>query len=112
MSTCDQLASKKFEEHNLKLRDRLYRNLTDPDNIKMLSPANVTLASPMLTVLLQDRIDRTSFVKMLLDKYKLSIRATHKEFGFNGIRFSMHIFNTEKQIDLASEVMHKELQQQ
>jgi cysteine desulfurase/selenocysteine lyase len=75
----------------------------------MLSPAEGSLASPMLTLLLPDKFERASFVKMLFDKYKISIRPTHKEFGFNGIRFSVHIFNTEKEIDFASEVMHKEL---
>ena len=99
----------KVEEHNLRLRHRLFEKLKDLNNARILSPADRTLASPMLTVLLHDRFERTSFVKMLLDKHKLCIRATHKEFGFNGIRFSMHIFNTEKEIDLASEIMHKEL---
>jgi selenocysteine lyase/cysteine desulfurase len=99
----------KIEEHNLGLRHRLFEKLKDLNNVKILSPADITLASPMLTVLLHDQFERTSFVKMLLDKHKLSIRATHKEFGFNGIRFSMHVFNTEREIDFASEIMHKEL---
>ena len=63
----------------------------------------------MLTLLLPDHFEKISFVKMLFDKYNLSIRPTHKEFGFNGIRFSVDIFNTEKEIDFAAEVMHKEL---
>ena len=46
---------------------------------------------------------------MLLEKYNLSIRPTHKEFGFNGIRFSIHIFNTEKEIDFAADALRKEL---
>jgi len=99
----------KIEEHNLGLRHRLFEKLKDLNNAKILSPADITLASPMLTVLLHDQFERTSFVKMLLDKHKLSIRPTHKEFGFNGIRFSMHVFNTEREIDFASEIMHKEL---
>lgn len=99
----------KIEEHNLALRNRLYGKLKDLNNVTILSPGEGTLASPMLTLLLPDRIKKAAFVKMLLDKYKISIRPTHNEFGFNGIRFSVHIFNTEKEIDFASEVMHKEL---
>ena len=99
----------KIEEHNLGLRQRLYAKLKDLSNAKILSPGDIRLASPMLTVLLQDRFEKISFVKMLFDKYKLSIRATHKEFGFNGIRFSMHVFNTEREIDKVSEIMQKEL---
>jgi cysteine desulfurase/selenocysteine lyase len=63
----------------------------------------------MLTLLLSDKFDRQAFVRMLQDKYKLVIRPTHKEFGFNGIRFSMHIFNTGKEVDRAAEILRKEL---
>ena len=101
----------KVEEHNLSLRNRLYANLKDLNTIKILSPVQGPLSSPMLTLLLPGEIEKTAFVKMLLEKHKLSIRPTHKEFGFNGIRFSTHIFNTEKEIDFASEVMHTELKQ-
>jgi len=99
----------KIEEHNLSLRDRLYDQLKDLKNATILSPPEGPLASPMLTLLLSDRFEKSAFVKMLLAKYKLSIRPTHKEFGFNGIRFSIHIFNTEREIDFAAEVLHKEL---
>ncbi len=105
----ESIGLNKIEEHNLVLRNRLYGSLIDLKNVTILSPEKDSLASPMLTLLLSDRFESTSFVKMLLDKYKISIRPTHKEFGFNGIRFSVHIFNTEKEIDFASEVMHKEL---
>lgn len=100
---------RKVEKHNLSLRNQLYEKLKDLNKVKILSPTEETLASPMLTLLLPDQFEKTSFVKMLFDKHKISIRPTHKEFGFNGIRFSVHIFNTEKEIDFASEVMHKEL---
>jgi cysteine desulfurase/selenocysteine lyase len=62
----------------------------------------------MLACLLPGKVEKVSFVKMLLDKYKLSIRPTHKQW-FNGIRFSLHVFNTEKEVDFAADVIHKEL---
>lgn len=99
----------KVEEHNLSLRDRLYDKLQNVPNMTIVSPPAGPLASPMLTLLLADKFKRGAFVKMLLDKYKISIRPTHPEFGFNGIRFSMHIFNTEQEVDRAAEVVRKEL---
>ena len=105
----ESIGMRKLEEHNLSLRNRLCRKLKEAKNLTILSPEETSLSSPMLTVLLPERFEKTSFVKMLFNKYKLSIRPTHKEFGFNGIRFSVHIFNTEKEIDFATEVVTKEL---
>lgn len=98
----------KIEEHNLFLRKKLYERLSHMPGLTIVSPSAGPLASPMLACLLPGTIERTSFVKMLFDKYKLSIRATHKQW-FNGIRFSLHIFNTEKEVDFAADVLHKEL---
>ena len=99
----------KVEEHNLSLRNRLYERLKNVPNVTIVSPPAGQLASPMLALLLTDKFPRQEFVKMLLDKHKISIRPTHKEFGFNGIRFSMHIFNTMNEIDRAAEILRKEL---
>ena len=98
----------KVEEHNLSLRNRLYERLSGIPGLKIVSPAAGPLASPMLAGIVPDTIERVSFVKMLLDKHKLSIRPTHKQW-FNGIRFSCHIFNTEKEIDFAADILRKEL---
>ena len=84
-------------------------NKIEEHNMTIVSPPAGPLASPMLTLLLSDKFERQPFVKMLQDKHKLVIRPTHKEFGFNGIRFSMHIFNTEKEVDRAAEILRKEL---
>jgi selenocysteine lyase/cysteine desulfurase len=105
----DSVGISKVEEHNLSLQNRLSEKLGNIKSLKIVSPAPGPLASPLLACLLPDAVDRVAFVKMLFEKYKLSIRATHKEFGFNGIRFCTHIFNTEKEVDFAAEVLHKEL---
>jgi len=105
----DSVGMGKVEEHNLNLRNKLYDRLKGLSNLTIVSPAPGPLASPMLAGILPEAIKRQAFVKMLLDKHQLSIRPTHKEFGFNGIRFSLHIFNTEKEVDFASEVLRKEL---
>ncbi len=99
----------KIESYNLSLRNKLYGKLKDLNNVTIVSPPDGPLASPMLTLLLPDKIHKNTFVKMLFDKHKLSIRPTHNEFGFNGIRFSMHGFNTEREIDYAADVVRREL---
>ncbi|MDB5198524.1 MAG: hypothetical protein JWO92_487 [Chitinophagaceae bacterium] len=99
----------KVEEHNMSLRNRLYERLSSIPKLKIMSPTAGPLASPMLACLIPDSIERTSFVRMLLDKHKLSIRPTHKQW-FNGIRFSCHIFNTVKEVDFAANVLRKELE--
>ena len=98
----------KIEAHNLALRNRLFERLSNMKRLTVVSPPAGQLASPMLACLLEDTIEKTAFSRMLYDKYKLSARATHKQW-FNGIRFSCHIFNTEKDVDFAAEVLHKEL---
>jgi len=97
------------EKHNLALRDRLRNKLTGLSKLKVVSPPSGPLASPMLAGILPDSINRTAFTRMLLAKHQLSIRPTHAEFGFNGMRFSMHIFNTEEDVDFAADVVRKEL---
>ena len=99
----------KIEEHNLSLRNRLYKRLSGVKNLSIVSPAAGPLASPMLACLLPDSIEKVAFNQMLYEKHKLSIRATHKQW-FNGIRFSCHIFNTEKEVDFAADVVRKELE--
>ena len=105
----DSVGIAKVEDHNMSIRNRLYERLQNVPNMTIVSPPPGPLASPMLTCLLSDKFDRQAFVKMLLDKYKVSIRPTHKEFGFNGIRFSMHIFNTAKEVDHAAGILRNEL---
>ncbi len=97
-----------IEAYNLSLRRRLLDWLLDIGKLNIVSPVAGPLASPLLAYNIPETIERTSFVRMLLDKHKLSIRPTHKQW-FNGIRFSLHIFNTQKDVDYAAEIMHKEL---
>lgn len=105
----ESIGIEKVESHNLALRNRLYRSLGKIGKLKIVSPPPGPLAAPMVAAVLPESVDRAAFVKMLVEKHKLSIRPTHKEFGFNGIRFCTHIFNNEKQVDFASGIVAKEL---
>jgi selenocysteine lyase/cysteine desulfurase len=105
----DSVRMDKVEAHNLAIRNRLYNALRDVPNMTIVSPPPGKMASPMLALLLAEKFPRGKFVTMLLEKHNIAIRPTHPEFGFNGIRFSMHLFNTEKEIDRATDIVRKEL---
>ena len=106
----ESVGAANVEEHNLALRNRLYERLSNSKRLKLVSPRPGALASPMLAGVLPEAVDKRAFVQTLLDKHRLSIRPTHDPFGFNGIRFSMHIFNTAEHVDYAAAVVQKELE--
>lgn len=97
------------EAHNVQLRNSLADRLRAMDRLTLVSPPAGALASALLTALLAERFDRTSFVRQLLERHQVAIRATHPEFGFNGIRFSMHEFNTLPDVERAAEAVRREL---
>ena len=99
----------KVEAHNLRLRNRLAGRLEGIDGVTLVSPPAGELASPMLTALLAARFDRVAVTRALLERHRVAIRATHPEFGFNGIRFSMHQFNTDADADRAADAVRREL---
>jgi selenocysteine lyase/cysteine desulfurase len=99
----------KVEAHNLRLRNRLAERLGAMDGLTLVSPPAGEQASPLLTALLAERFDRTTVTQALLERHRVAIRATHPEFGFNGIRFSMHEFNTDADVDRAADVVRREL---
>lgn len=99
----------KVEAHNLRLRNRLADRLGTMDGLTLVSPPASDRASPLLTALLAARFDRRSVTQALLERHQVAIRATHPGFGFNGIRFSMHEFNTDADVDRAADAVRREL---
>jgi selenocysteine lyase/cysteine desulfurase len=99
----------KVEAHNLRLRNRLADRLEAMDGLTLVSPPAGEQASPMLTALLAARFDRRTVTRALLERHQVAIRPTHPEFGFNGIRFSMHEFNTDADVDRAADAVRREL---
>ena len=97
------------EAHNLQLRNALADRLRALEGLTLVSPPAGALASPLLTALLAARFDRTTVSRMLLERHQVAIRATHAEFGFNGIRFSLHEFNTLKDVERAVEAVRHQL---
>jgi selenocysteine lyase/cysteine desulfurase len=105
----EKVGMAKVETRNLQLRNALADRLRPMDGLTLVSPPAGGLASPLLTALLADRFDRTTVSHALLDRHAVAIRATHPEFGFNGIRFSMHEFNTMQDVERAAEAVRQEL---
>ena len=99
----------KVEAHNIRLRNRLADRLATMSGLTLVSPPAGKHASPLLTALLADRFERRAFARALLERHHVAIRPTHQEFGFNGIRFSMHEFNTEGDVDRAADAVRREL---
>jgi selenocysteine lyase/cysteine desulfurase len=99
----------KVEAHNLRLRQRLADRLSEIRGLTIVSPPAGAQASPLLTALLAERFDRRTVVQSLLERHQVAIRPTHPEFGFNGIRFSMHEFNTDADIERAADAVRREL---
>ncbi len=98
----------KAEQENLSLRNRLYHSLLSEPKLNIQSPPPGPMASPLLSCRLPENIDAGKFSSMFLETHKISFRLVHKKW-FNGVRFSVHVFNTEKQVDRLVEVIRKEL---
>ena len=99
----------KVEAHNSRLRNRLADHLAAMGGLTVVSPIAGEQASPLLAVLLAERFRRGDVVQALLARHQVAIRPTHPEFGFNGIRFSMHEFNTDEDVDRAANALRREL---
>jgi selenocysteine lyase/cysteine desulfurase len=105
----DAAGMSSVETHNIRLRNRLADRLLGMSGLTPVSPPAGERASPLLTVLLAERFDRRAVAQALLDRHQVAIRPTHAEFGFNGIRFSMHEFNTDEDVDRAADALRREL---
>jgi selenocysteine lyase/cysteine desulfurase len=105
----DAVGMVNVEAYSLRLRDRLADRLAGMNGLTLVSPPAGERASPLLTALLADRFDRRAVVQALLDRHQVAIRPTHAEFGFNGIRFSVHEFNTDEDVDRAADALRRVL---
>jgi len=105
----DSASMARVEARNLALRNRLADRLADVPGLTLVSPLAGEGASPLLTALLSERFDRGAVSRALLERHQVAIRPTHPEFGFNGIRFSIHEFNTEADIERAADAVRREL---
>lgn len=87
-----------IERHNLALRNRLYTALQDVPALRVVSAAPGALATPLLTYALPDGIESRAFQQRLREKHRIEVKLVPSNW-LNGNRISMHLFNSEQDVD-------------
>lgn len=98
----------RVEQHNLALARRTYAGFTQIPVLKIVSPPPGPLATALVAARLPDSIDSQSLRSRMLDRHGIIIKMAEKRW-FNGIRFSPHIFNDERQVKMALAALGTEL---
>lgn len=108
ISHLNETGIENIEQQNLSLRNQLYHSLLRETKLDILSPPPGSMASPLLSCRLPENINAGRLSSLFLETYKISFRPVHKQW-FNGIRFSLHVFNTEEEVDKLVRIIKKEL---
>ena len=96
------------EKRIIELRDRAYAGLTTISKLKVVSPPPGRLTTALVAFKLPESVDGNALRGLLMRKHNIVIKVTGKKW-FNGNRLSPHIFNTEKDVDMAIEAIRTEL---
>ena len=98
----------RIEAHNGALRDRLFAALRDVAKLRVVSAPRGPLASGLLTFTLPDDIESRAFQEMMRTRHDIELKPVPKNW-LNGIRVSMHLFNTEHDVDTFVAALKNEL---
>jgi selenocysteine lyase/cysteine desulfurase len=104
-----QLGWARVFAHNLALRDRVVDGLVDMPRIRLISARRGPLASPLVTIELPRELESRAFIERLRERHQVVLKMVPKNW-FNGIRFSTHVFNSERDVDRALEAVRVELE--
>jgi selenocysteine lyase/cysteine desulfurase len=96
------------EMHNLALRNRFWSALSNIPSLRLASPPPGQLATALIAVALPERIDSMALRERMHDRHGVVVKMVEKR-RFNGIRFSPHVFNDERQVDIAVAALREEL---
>ena len=97
----------KIETHNLELRNRLFELLGHVPKVRIVSPAPGPMASPLLTLQLPGGVNPRELMERMLEKHQVMLKQL--PLLPNGLRFSMHFFNTMQDVERAVEGLRIEL---
>jgi selenocysteine lyase/cysteine desulfurase len=88
------------ESHNIALRNRAYAGLKEIPQVEVVSTPPGPLATALVSARLPDDIDSRQVRDTLRQRHGVVIKMVEKRW-FNGIRLSPHLFNTERDVDVA-----------
>jgi selenocysteine lyase/cysteine desulfurase len=98
----------RIESHNLALRNRAYEALRSVPRIRVVSAPPGPLASPLVTFALPDALDSRSFQLTLLERHQVMLKVVPRQW-LNGNRVSLHLFNTDEDVDRLVTALRAEL---
>ncbi|MEO7043429.1 MAG: aminotransferase class V-fold PLP-dependent enzyme [Gemmatimonadaceae bacterium] len=98
----------RIEAHNLALRSRLYAALQNVPRVRVVSAPSGPLASALLSYTLPENIQSGALHERLRDKHKIEVKVVPGNW-FNGSRISMHLFNSEQDVDALVAALNIEL---
>lgn len=94
----------KIEEHNLNLGRYLKEELQKNKNSKLISPLEECSLSGLSSIILKNKSAKEVYKE--LNNKKIVVKKLDKQ---NVLRFSTHIFNTEKEVNLLLSTLHSVL---
>lgn len=98
----------RVEKHNNALAERIYAGFASIPQLALVSPPPGPLATALVAARLPDAVESGALRLRMRARHRISIKMAEKRW-FNGIRFSPHIFNDERQVDIALAALRSEL---
>ena len=99
---------REIEAHNLALRRRLETALASVPKLRIVTPSEPELLSPLLTYRLPDDVPAQELQQRLQTKYNIAVKVV-PAWWFNGQRISTHLFNTESDVEALVSALRVEL---
>lgn len=103
-----EIGMPRVEQHNFALAQRIYSAFAQMPALEIVSPPPGPLATALVAARLPESVDSQSLRSRMRDRHGIIIKMAEKRW-FNGIRFSPHIFNDERQVETALAVLRAEL---
>lgn len=97
----------RIQTHNLSLRNHLFEQLGGVHQVRIVSPAPGPTATPLLSVRLRENVNPREFIARMLEKHQVALKALPTLP--NGLRFSMHLFNSVQDVERAVKGLKVEL---